>query len=219
MVTCQPDQPVQGQLGVDGALSCYAPSFARRGEPELRSRYSVHGELLGFYAPGWLWLPGAADCEGIKAWHRQKRLRRVLEALDGRHRGEAPLWLRWSHPGDVVALVASWRTYRNWWRRYGGSIDLVGVVDRSPRNDVSHIHGYAYGERLELVRHAEAWGRAGGYPFVYARSFRIRAAQPFGVGVPSADGPGAEARSYLVRKLRGYITAKQGSRYLRLRVA
>jgi len=201
--------PDQAEL-LDGALSCYAPSFASHGY----TRHSGHGEVLGWYAAGWLWLPLMADKSGIQAWHRQQKLRHALDELDGRHGGESPLWLRWSHPGDVGALLASWSVYRRWWHRSGGAIDLVGVVDLTLKGQ-PHVHGYGYGERLNLEEHAEAWGRAGGYPFVYARAYRP------GRGAPGAGGGspiGAEARSYLVRKLRGYITAKQGSRRLRLRV-
>jgi hypothetical protein len=184
-------------------LSSYAPSFASHGD--LVQCFEFGSGEQWFWRQGWSWLLKAAENEGLHAWHRQKRLKRALSELDSRHPGEIPLWLRWSHPGTLEEMLRSWSTYRRWWRRQGAPIDLVGVVDRGlGEGRVWHIHGYGYGQRLDLPEHAEAWGRAGGYPFVRAREFR-RGTE--------------EARGYLVRRLRGYITRKEGSRYLRLRVA
>lgn len=179
-------------------MSCYAQSFEKGlweatwgGEPDWAA------------APGWLWLLGAADLEGLKAWKRKGRMGAALDALDARHPGEAPLWLRWSHPSEKAEdLLATWHRYSAWWRARGIEIDMVAAVDRGSHGaQVWHIHGYGHGPDLQLGLHAAAWGRAGGYPFVKAERLQ-RGSQ--------------RARGYLLRKVRGYISAKQGARRLRL---
>jgi hypothetical protein len=183
-------------------LSCYAQSFENG---IWHATWAGEAEFSA--APGWLWLLGAGDAEGLKASHRKQRFANALKLLDGRHVGECPLWLRWSHPSENVSdLLASWHRYSVWWRRVRpGAIDLVGAVDRGANGEqVWHIHGYGFGDSLQLAQHASAWGRSGGYPFVKARRL------PGG-----SQGP----KDYLLRKTRGYISAKQGARRLRLVVA
>jgi hypothetical protein len=132
-------------------------------------------------------------------------MKAALDLLDGRHQGEKPLWLRWSHPGTLDEMLEAWHRYSNWWRRAGPAVDLLGVIDRgSGGQQVWHIHAYGYGPGIDLAEHAARWGRAGGYPFVKVER----------VQVAGAD----DVRRYLLRRLRGYLTAKQGARRLSLHV-
>jgi hypothetical protein len=156
------------------------------------------------FRSGWLWLIGAAEQEGLRAWHRKRRMRVALELLDGRHPNEKPLWLRWSHSGATVEeLLESWHRYSVWWRRSGPAIDLLGVTDRGSQGErIWHIHGYGYGPGIDIAEHAERWGRAGGFPFVKVE----RAATT------------AELHKYVLAKLRGYLDRKTGCRRLSLKV-
>lgn len=194
-------------------LSCYAQSF-ENGDG-LRT-YLWDGEPEWSERDGWSWLRYAADLEGLKAWKRKKRLRQAIDELLARHPGEPALWLRWSHPSENVSdVLRSWHRYCMWWRRKGAVVDLVAVVDRGPTGDrVWHIHAIGFGARLQLGAHAAAAGRAGFFPFVHARSIGGVGSDP-----PRSADQLAREIGYMLRKVKGYISAKEGARRLSLRVS
>lgn len=181
-------------------LSCYAPfTTAEIGTIRIRDRDGLVREIWRWRI-GWSWLLDEAERQGRLGGQKRKRLGAAVDAMVIRHPGERWLWLRISAPSRELLMrsLHHWRQFR---KDHGLELDAVRVIDQGPDGEhVWHVHILGAGVAVDLAIEPLVIKQAGGYPFINAEWV----------------DPGSK-RGYLLRRLRGYVGAKE-SGWRRLRV-
>lgn len=181
-------------------MSCCAPiTTGEQITLRLRGRDGLIREVWR-YSIGWGWLLDGAEKQGQLGWKKRQRCGRAIDDLAASHRGEKALWLRFSAPSRP-ALLRSLNGWRHWRRDHGKKLDAVRVIDQGSSGErVWHVHVLGFGDRVDLEVEPMIVARFGGYGFIKAAAVEID-----------------ERRGYMLRRLRGYIGAKE-SGWRRLRV-
>lgn len=174
-------------------LSRYAP-FTKAGYRIVRSRSDGSISEVQKWLIGWGWLYVDAERSGSLAWQKRKRFAVAFDQLLARHPDERMMWLRFSAP-TRADLVHAFHRWSKWRSDHGKVTDGLRVVDQGTQGDhIWHYHVAAFGDAIDLVVEPEVFGHYGGFAFIKA----------------DWRSPDA-ARSYMVRRLRGYLTAKEGA--------